>query len=59
MVNFNPKIHSFASIKLRFSEVQAIFSDGPKEPQDRKSSSRAGMVTSFESRLGARLGRVG
>ena len=64
MVNLNPKSgfstsHSFALIKLRFSEVQAMFSDGPRELQDRKSSSRAGLVTFFESRLGARLGRVG
>ena len=42
MVNFNPNIVIF---------YKAMFSDGPRELQDRTSSSRAGVVTFFERRF--------
>ena len=51
MVNFNSNILIF---------YNAMFSDGPRELQNRKSSSRAGVVTFFERRFftGYRLSEV-
>ena len=51
MVNFSPDFVIF---------YKAMFSDGPRELQDRTSSSRAGMVTFFERRFftGYRLSEV-